>query len=401
MKTKVCITGLGIVNPSGIDLKEFWENISNGANSVGKISRFDCSGFPSQVAGELKNFKATDFVPRRFAIKMDTFSHYAWAASSLAINNAKLNLEEINPYRIGVWLGNNSGGWDICEQGLFEMYRDGAAYVNPWQATAWFLSSAQGYVSIGNGLKGMSKSFCSDRTSGADAIAFASQAINLNRCDVILAGGSEAPLSSFGFTCYYETGGLAKSKDKLDVYKPFDKSKQGLVLGEGAAVLVLENEENAKSRGAHIYGKIIGAVMSNDADGENWKHLVFAIKKALQEGNVKPEQVDLIMPEGAATYESDHAEAMAIHEVFGENTTIPITCPKAGYGHLYGASAASDVICGLLASIHHEIPPTPNVQSPDFGLNVIRKKIKKEIHYILFISRAREGGNTVLLISTS
>lgn len=397
----VCITGLGVVNPSGIGREAFWKNISAGANSIREISKFDCSSFPLRVAGQLLDFKAVDFIPRRFAIKMDPFSHYAWAASSMAIEDAKLNIDELDPYKVGVWFGNNSGGWAICEQGLYELFREGAAAVNPWQATAWFLSSAQGYVSIGHGLKGMSKSFCSDRTSCAAALAFATQAINANRADVILAGGTEAPLTSFGLTCYYETGEFASSKQNNNVFRPFDINRQGMVLGEGSAVLVLENKQHAVSRNAKIYAEILSCALSNDFDPQSWSGLSFAIKKVLERAQLQPSQIDLIMPEGAAVYSSDYAEAMAIKEVFGENTKIPITCIKAGFGHLYGASTATDMVAAILAAANQTIPPTPNIENPDFGLNIVQAPQQNKIRYVLFLSRAREGGNVVILIAVN
>lgn len=400
MRANVCITGLGVVNPSGIGVKQFWDNVVQGVNSIQKISRFDCKNFPLQVAGEVTDFKAAEFMPRRFVIKMDRFSHYATAAAGMALLDSGLDLSAIDPFKIGVWLGNNSGGWDICEQGLYELYRDGAAFVNPWQATAWFLSSAQGYVSIVNKLKGMSKSFCSDRTSDASALYYATQSLMLNRCDVIVSGGTEAPITPFGLTCFYETGEFAKSENAIDVYKPFAKDRQGLVLGEGSATIILEKREHAIKRGARIYGEIVSASISNDFDGKGWKGLSGAISKVITDAGLQAEDIDLVMPEGAATDDSDNAEARAFSEVFGANSNVPITCPKAGFGHLYGASATTDIVCGILAAEQGLIPPTPNMVAPDFNLNVICKTTEASIRNILFTSRAREGGNVVFIVST-
>lgn len=267
MSKCVAITGIGLVNPLGIGKKKFWDNLIAGKNAVQIITRFDPKHLPVQVAGQIDGFNPKDFLPSRLAVKMDRFAHYAVAASKLALDDADIDLQEYDPYRVGVWFGNNAGGWDICERGLFELYRDGAPLVNPWQATAWFPTSPQGYVSITYGIKGMCKSFICDRASGASALYFAVRAILEGECDLILAGGTEAPLTPFGMICYYETGVLASSTQNLNVYRPFDKLRSGTVLGEGSTVLILEKLEDAESRGANIYGKLYLGSMTTDADG--------------------------------------------------------------------------------------------------------------------------------------
>ncbi len=255
---RVVVTGIGIVNASGIGKDEFWNNVTEGKSGIRTISRFDPTGFPTQVAGEITNFNAADFIPKRLIIKTDTFTHYALGASDLALKDANLDLEQEDSYRVGVWFGNNAGGWDIAERGFYELYHDGPNMVNAWQATAWFPTAAQGYVTIRYGIRGYSKSFVCDRASGASGLYYGIKSIQQGHNDIVLAGGSEAPISRFGMTCYYETGEVSAAANPETAYMPFDKNRSGMVLGEGSAVLVLESEEHAIRRGAKIYGAVTG-----------------------------------------------------------------------------------------------------------------------------------------------
>jgi 3-oxoacyl-[acyl-carrier-protein] synthase II len=402
MTNCVAITGIGLVNPLGIGKEDFWKNLVAGESAISTISRFNADNLPVQIAGEIKNFSVQDFVPRRLAVKMDRFSHYAVAASTLALKDAGIEVTNFDPYRIGVWFGNNAGGWDICERGLFELYRDGATFVNPWQATAWFPTSPQGYVSIANGIKGMSKSFICDRASSSSALYFAVRAIFSGECDIILAGGTEAPVTPFGMVCYFETGELAGSITDTKAYKPFDKKRYGSVLGEGSTVLILESIEHAEKRGAKIYGKIYLGAMTTDAGRFNYKNYMLAQTRALANAGITTQEVDVIFPEAAGTINSDRLEGMAITETFSDNQNVSVACPKASFGHLYGASTATDIAVGLLASQEKMLPPTLNVEflDDDFCLNISKKVIPKEIHNMLFNSRAREGSNVSMVVST-
>ena len=188
MGRRAVITGIGVVNPAGIGKDAFWRSMVEGRSALAPISRFDASRFPVRVAGQINGFEAKDFIPRRFIVKTDRFTHFALAAAELALADARLDLGNEDLHRVGVWFGNNAGGWDICERGFHELYREGATLVNPWQATAWFPTAPQGYLTIRYGIRGYSKSFVCDRASGASALYFAERAIRLGHNDVILAG---------------------------------------------------------------------------------------------------------------------------------------------------------------------------------------------------------------------
>ena len=397
-KRRVAITGIGVVNPAGIGQEAFWESVSSGASAIRPIQRFDPEQFPVQVAGELDGFRATDFFPRRLAVKTDTFIHYSLAATKLALQDAQVDPAQAeNPYRIGIFFGNNSGGWDISERGWYEFHQEGPQQTNPWQATAWFPAGAQGFVSIFFGLKGYSKSFVCDRASGAYGLLFGSRSIELGHCDLALAGGTEAPISRLGLTCYLGTGDVARD----GIYRPFDRARSGLLLGEGSTVLVLEEFEHARQRGVGIYGEVLGGATASDHDPGAHQGFVRTMRRALEQSSTGPRAVDLILAEGSGSPLGDLVEARAVMEVFGERAAeVPVTVPKATYGHLYGASGASELACGLLAMKTGIVPPTLGYSEPDPAcpLYIVTRPERRAVSTVLLNARSREGVNVSLVV---
>lgn len=400
---RVVVTGIGIVNASGIGKDEFWNNVTDGKSGIRTISRFDPTGFPAQVAGEITNFNAADFIPKRLIIKTDTFTHYALGASDLALKDANLDLEQEDSYRVGVWFGNNAGGWDIAERGFHELYHDGPNMVNAWQATAWFPTAAQGYVTIRYGIRGYSKSFVCDRASGASGLYYGIKSIQQGHNDIVLAGGSEAPISRFGMTCYYETGEVSAAVDPKTAYTPFDKNRSGMVLGEGSAVLVLESEEHAIRRGAKIYGEVVSSSMTTDYDPKQGTHFERCMRQAIERAEITPDQIDVVFAEGCGTQNSDRIEAGAIAAVFGQETTVPVTAPKSLYGHLYGASCITEVASSLLSMETGKLPTTQKITAPDpdCHLNFITQPESRSVSTALVNSRAREGVNASFVIAAN
>jgi 3-oxoacyl-[acyl-carrier-protein] synthase II len=401
-KRRVVITGIGVVNPAGIGLESFWKTVSQGVSAIRKITYFDPSGFPVQIAGEIVDFRPHDWIPRRFIVKTDRFTHYTFAATEMALQDARLDLADQDPYRVGIFFGNNAGGWDIYERGYYELYQQGAPMVNPWQATAWFPTAPQGYVAIRYGIKGYSKSFVCDRVSGASGLYFGIHSILQGHNDVVLTGGTEAPITRFGMTCYIGTGELAPFKEPEGAYRPFDKYRSGIVLGEGSTILILEELEHARRRGAYIYGELLGYAMTNDPDPCTYRGLVRAIRKAMQVAQVTPSEVDLILAEGCGTQLSDSVEAHAITEVFATRTPeIPVTSPKATYGHLYGASGATEMVSGLLAMKTGVVPPTINFTAPDSdcSLRIVSRQEHQTISRVLLNARSKDGVNVCLVVA--
>ena len=400
---RVVITGIGIVNPAGIGKDDFWHNISSGNSAIRRITRFDSSEFPTQVAGEILDFEPADFVPKRLVIKTDRFTHYALAAAELALQDADLNLEQEDSYRVGVWFGNNAGGWDIAERGFYELYNDGANMVNPWQATAWFPTAAQGFVTIRYGIRGYSKSFVCDRASGASGLYFGVKSILQGHNDVVLTGGSEAPITRFGMTCYYETGELSAETNPDSAYQPFDRSRTGIVLGEGSTVLVLESLEHAQKRGAKIYGEILSGSATTDRTPDSGRALERAMHEALKEAGITPSAVDLLLAEGCGTQVSDRVEAQAIAAVFEQEAPqVPVSVPKALFGHLYGASCATEVACGLLAMETGQLPVMQAIEQSDPGcqLNFVTQPEARSVSRVMVNSRAREAVNFSFVVGS-
>lgn len=394
---RVVITGIGIVNPAGIGKDEFWNNVTTGNSAIRAISRFDSTNFPTKVAGEIAEFDAADYIPRRFIVKTDRFTHYALAATDLALQDAQLDLSTEDSYRVGVWFGNNAGGWDICERGFYELYNDGATMVNPWQATAWFPTAAQGYVTIRYGIRGYSKSFVCDRASGASGLYFGVKSILQGHNDIVLAGGSEAPITRFGMTCYYETGEVSAASDPDQAYLPFDRNRSGMVLGEGSSVLVLESEQHALQRGAKIYGYVNSGCMTTDANPSSGAHFERCMTTAIKQAQLQPDAIDVVFAEGCGTQTADRVEADAIAQIF-KATDVPVTAPKSLYGHLYGASCVTEVACSLLAMETDKLPVT-KITEPDSELNFVTQPQTRSVTHTLVNSRAREGVNASFVIS--
>lgn len=399
-KHDVVITGIGIINPAGTGKDEFWQNVTTGQSAIRAISRFDSTDFPTKVAGEITEFAPADYIPRRFIVKTDRFTHYALAATELALQDASLDLTQEDSYRVGVWFGNNAGGWDICERGFYELYNDGATMVNPWQATAWFPTAAQGYVTIRYGIRGYSKSFVCDRASGASGLHFGVKSIQEGFNDIVIAGGSEAPITRFGMTCYYETGEVSAASDPDQAYLPFDRNRSGLVLGEGSTVLVLESEEHARSRGAKIYGKVVSGCMTTDTDPTSGANFERCMARAIQSAQLQPQDIDVVLAEGCGTQRSDRIEGEAIANVFAQAPNVAVSVPKALYGHLYGASCVTEVACSLLAMETEQLPMMNQTEpDPDCRLNFVTEPQSHTVHHALINSRAREGVNASFVIS--
>ncbi|WP_303621512.1 beta-ketoacyl synthase N-terminal-like domain-containing protein, partial [Nocardia tenerifensis] len=204
-RRRVVVTGFGAVNAAGSNVADFEQNLRKSASCLTRITAFDAEDFPVRVAGQVTDLRAADHVPRRFLAKTDRFTHLSFVSTDEALADAGLDLAGEDRSRVGVWFGNNTGGWDLCERGFLEYYRDGADVVNPWQATAWFLAAPQGFTTIRYGITGMSKSFSGDRTSGASAIYYGARSIGWGRTDVVLAGGCEAPVTPLSIACHGST----------------------------------------------------------------------------------------------------------------------------------------------------------------------------------------------------
>jgi 3-oxoacyl-(acyl-carrier-protein) synthase len=393
---RVVVSGLGVVNAAGQGVADFWRTVRAGERRLAAIRRFDAAGFPVHVAGEVDDFDADALLGRRLAARTDRFTHLGLAAVEESLAGARLELEREDPDRVGVWFGNDTGGWDLCERGFAEFYVQGADVVNPWQATGWFLAAPQGFATIRHGLRGTSKSFSGDRSSGAVALHYGLRAVRWGRCDVVLAGGCEAPVSPLSLLCFDAGGDLSRERDPALAYRPFDRDGAGLVVGEGGVALVLEEAGRARRRGAPVLGEVLGSAHGTSPAGDP-RVYARVMRRALEEARCSPGDVDLLLCEGCGSPRGDGFEAAAAAEVFG---SVPLTAPKSGYGHLYGASFGTDVLTGLLAARDGVAPPTPGggLDVPA-GLEVVRRPRPLTVRRFMVASHSRYGTCVAMVLA--
>ncbi|MBW2651596.1 MAG: beta-ketoacyl-[acyl-carrier-protein] synthase family protein, partial [Deltaproteobacteria bacterium] len=324
MSRRVVITGLGIVAPSGIGKAAFWDGMKEGTSFISPISKFDASRYPSRIAGEVRELKIPNSFSKRLLKKLDRFSHLALVAADLALKDGNVELADENLNRVGVFMGNALGGWEYAETELRDLYVEGLDGVSPYQATAWFPAAPQGQISIYYGIKGYSKTVISDRASSLMALGYAARTIKKGNADLILAGGTEAPITPYALLCCNTNGSLSiRNEEASSAYRPFDGTRDGFVIGEGAGIVVLEEMEHALERGAHIYGEVAG--YSTNCDGYHridfdpkGDQLAVAIKTALHKSEVSTGEVDYISADGDATANGDRSETRAVKKVFGK-----------------------------------------------------------------------------------
>jgi len=405
---KIAITGLGVISPSGIDKKVFWSNVMHGRSTVEKIERFDASLYPSRIAGHVKELEGYSNVSSRLLKKIDLFSHMALVASELCLEDAKINLAQEDLKRVGIFMGNAIGGWLYAETELRDMYLEGREGVSPFMASAWFPAAPQGQISINYGIKGFSKTIVADCASSLMAIGYAARTIIRGKCDFILAGGMEAPVTPYALLCCNTSGMLTTDNEHPHTaYRPFDKNRSGLAIAEGAGVLTLEPQSRVAARHAHVYANIIGYGTTTDAvnritPSDDAKQLGRAIKIALDDAGLKPEQIDYICADGSASQAGDASEARAIKDVFGAyGKKVPVSAPKSIYGHMLGASGVVDVITTVMAMEHNVVPPTINYETPDPACDLnycVNKAQDKVINNAMIINRGRGGINCVLIL---
>jgi 3-oxoacyl-[acyl-carrier-protein] synthase II len=376
VKRRVVITGLGIVSPVGNDIDSAWDNIVNGRSGIGRITRFDPSALSAQIAGEVKNFDVTQVMSAKEAKQMDTFIHYGVAAGAQAWRDAGLEVTEANADRIGVIIGSGIGGLPRIEETQIEYLQRGPRRISPFFVPASLINLISGQLSIMLGLKGPSYAVVSACTTGLHSIGDAARLIEYGDADVMVAGGAEATVSPLGIGGFAAMRALStRNDDPATASRPWDKDRDGFVLGEGAGVLVLEEYEHACKRGARIYGEFAGYGMSSDAhhitspDRDGPRR---GVLNALRNGGVNPDQVDYVNAHGTSTPLGDLNETEALKLAFGDHAKkLVVNSTKSMTGHLLGAAGGIEAVFTTLA-VHHQIsPPTINIfnQDPECDLD--------------------------------
>lgn len=407
---RVVVTGLGALTPIGNTYPEFWEGLKNGVSGAAPITKFDTTLFKTKFACELKNFEISNFMDRKEARKMDPFAQYAMVVADEAIKDSNLPLSELNPHRVGVIWGSGIGGlWTFQEEVKSYAKGDGTPRFNPFFIPKMIPDLSAGHISIKYGFRGPNFVTVSACASSTNAIYDAYTYIRLGKADIIVSGGSEAAVTEAGIGGFNAMKALSERNDSpATASRPYDKDRDGFVLGEGAGSLILEEYEHAKKRGAKIYAEVIGGGMSADAyhitaphpEGEGITQVMI---NALEDAEIKPEAVDYINTHGTSTPLGDLGEIKAIQKVFGEHAyNAHISSTKSMTGHLLGAAGAIEAIACLLAINEGVIPPTINHFTDDEGLDpklnlTFNKAQKRDVKIALSNTFGFGGHNASIL----
>lgn len=376
MKRRVVITGLGIVSPVGNDIDSAWDNLVNGRSGIGRITRFDPSPFNAQIAGEVKDFDVTEYLSAKEAKTMDTFIHYGLAAGVQAWRDSGLEVTEENADRIGAIIGSGIGGLPRIEEQQIEYQQRGARRISPFFVPASLINLVSGQLSILLGLKGPTYAVVSACTTGLHSIGDAARLIEYGDADIMLAGGAESTISPLGVGGFAAMRALStRNDDPATASRPWDIDRDGFVLGEGAGVLVLEEYEHARKRGARIYGEFAGYGMSSDAHhitAPNSDGPRRGMLNALKNAGVNAQDIDYVNAHGTSTPQGDVNETVALKLAMGEHARkLVVNSTKSMTGHLLGAAGGIEAVFTTLA-VHHQIsPPTINIfnQDPECDLD--------------------------------
>ena len=379
MKRRVVVTGLGAVTPIGNDVESFWNGVKEGKVGIGPITRFDTTGYKATLAAELKGFVAKDRMDPRTARRMEPFSQYAVAAALEAVENAGLKMEEEDPYMVGVIIGSGVGSLQATELNEKKLVEKGPSRVDPLLVPKMITNMAAGNVSIATGAKGKCTNVVTACATGTHCIGDAFRAIQYGDADVMLAGGTEGAICPIGIAGFASLTALSTSEDPLRASIPFDKDRGGFVMGEGAGVVVLEELEHAKKRGAYIYAELAGYGSNGDAyhitaPRPGGEVALRCMQKALADARIDPKDVDYINAHGTSTHLNDLNESTAIKALLGQHAyEIPVNSTKSMTGHLLGAAGAIEAVVCVLTIEKNRVHPTINRKEidPDCDLDYV------------------------------
>ena len=370
---RVVVTGLGALTPLGNSVPEYWNALLAGTSGANLITRFDASKFKTRFACELKGFNIEDHIERKEARKMDPYTHYAMVVAKQAVEDSGIDLEKVNKDRVGVIWGSGIGGLYTFQQECFNFaHGDGTPRFNPFFIPKMIADIASGFISIQYGFRGPNYTTVSACASSNNAIIDSYNYIRLGKADIFVTGGSEAAITEAGVGGFNALKALSENNDNFSTAsRPFDQTRDGFVLGEGGGCLILESLDHALARGANIYAEVIGGGMSADAYHITAPHpeglgALNVMRAALEDAEIKPEEIDYINVHGTSTPLGDVQEAKAIQHVFGEHAyKLNISSTKSMTGHLLGAAGAIEAIATIMAVKNNIVPPTINFANPD------------------------------------
>lgn len=406
MKKRVVITGVGAVTPLGNDVETTWKNILAGKSGVGPLTRVNPDDYPAKVAAELKDFNIEDHIERKEARKMDRFTQYAIVAARMAVADAKLVIDDSNANTVGVWVGSGIGGLETLENQFETFQKRGYRRVSPFFVPMMIPDMATGQISIDLGAKGVNSCTVTACATGTNSIGDAFKVIQRGDATAMIAGGAEAPITRMSVAGFSANTALTTNPDPNTASRPFDKNRDGFVIGEGAGIVVLEELETALARGAYIYAEVVGYGSTGDAhhitapapEGEGGAR---AMKMAIDDAGLAPEDIQYINAHGTSTPYNDQFETAAVKTVFGEHAyQLAMSSTKSMTGHLLGAAGGIEAIFTALAIKEGILPPTINYETPDpdCDLDYVTTGARKtEVHAALSNSLGFGGHNATLL----
>jgi 3-oxoacyl-[acyl-carrier-protein] synthase II len=407
LSRRVVVTGIGLVSSLGIGTEANWASLLAGTSGIGRVTRFDVSQFACQIAGEVKGFDPLDFIEKKDVKKMDVFIQYAIAASDFAMKSAHLTITPETAPRVGVFIASGIGGFGTIEREHKAYLDGGPRRISPFFIPSAIINLAAGQVSIRFGAKGPNSATCTACSASAHAIGDAWEMIRRGAADAMIAGGSEAAITPMGLGGFAAMRALStRNDDPARASRPFDRDRDGFIIGEGAGVLILEALEVAEKRGAPIYAELVGYGMSGDAyhitapseDGDGGRRVM---ENALHSAGVAPSEVQYINAHGTSTPHNDRLETLAIKKCFGDHArTLAVSSTKSMHGHLLGAAGGLEAGISALALHHQTLPPTINLDHPDEGCDldyVPHQARKASVTYALSNSFGFGGTNAALL----
>jgi 3-oxoacyl-[acyl-carrier-protein] synthase II len=370
-ENRVVITGLGAVTPIGLNVPDFWQNLKAGLNGIAKVTHFDVTDFRSKLAAEVKDFNSEDWIDKKAAKRMDRFTHFGIAASEMAMQDAGLDTFSFDNNRAGVIIGSGIGGSQTIEDGYSTLKEKGPNSLNPFLVSKLLINMAASMVSIRFGLKGPISALSVACSTGSNAIGDAFRMLQRGDVDIMLAGSSEAAITALPYGCFCATRSMSPNEDPQNACRPFDKNRDGFIMGEGAGIVVLESLNHAVKRGAKIYAEVAGYGNTADAyhftapepEGDGMRRVMLA---ALQDAGLEAEKIGYINAHGTSTVLNDKCESLAINNVFGNHAqALKISSIKSMIGHLLAGAGSVEFVATVMSIFSGMLPPTINYKEPD------------------------------------
>ncbi|RAO16084.1 ketosynthase chain-length factor [Micromonospora noduli] len=396
------VTGVGVAAPNGLGRDAFWAATVAGVGGIGPISRFDPSGYPAQLAGEVPGYEAADHIPSRLMAQTDHMTRLSLTAAQWALADASVDPSTLPEFGMGVVTASASGGFEFGHRELEKLWSKGSEHVSAYQSFAWFYAVNTGQISIRHGMRGPTGVLVTEQAGGLDAVAQARRQVRKG-VQLVMTGGVDASLCPWGWTAQLANGLLSTGRDPATAFLPFDANASGYVPGEGGAILVLEDEHAAARRGAAVYGVIAGYGATFDPRPGSGRPpgLRRAAEMAVADAGLTPADIDVVFADGAGVAELDRVEAEAITAVFGPRG-VPVTAPKTMTGRLYSGGAALDLVSALLSIRHGVIPPTTNIRQPAEGLHLdLVRDVAREtpVRAALVLARGYGGFNAAMVVT--